>query len=37
MEDITLAQEEIKTLRKEIQGHIYRYHVLDDPIISDYE
>jgi len=37
MEDITLAQEELKTLRKEIQGHIYRYHVLDDPIISDYE
>ena len=28
---------EITRLQKEINYHNYRYHVLDDPIISDYE
>lgn len=28
---------ELKTLQREINYHNYRYHVLDDPIISDYE
>ncbi len=27
----------ISTLREEIRGHLYRYHVLDDPSISDAE
>jgi DNA ligase (NAD+) len=27
--------ERLKTLRKEINYHNYRYHVLDDPVISD--
>lgn len=30
-------QEKIDHLRKEINFHNYRYHVLDDPVISDYE
>jgi DNA ligase (NAD+) len=29
--------DEIHQLQKELQAHNYRYHVLDDPIISDYE
>jgi len=29
--------EEIKKLQKDINFHFYRYHVLDQPIISDYE
>jgi DNA ligase (NAD+) len=29
--------DEIQKLKKEINFHIYRYHVLDDPIISDLE
>ena len=30
-------QEEIRALQEELNGHGYRYYVLDDPIISDYE
>jgi DNA ligase (NAD+) len=30
-------QRRIDYLRKEINFHDYRYHVLDDPVISDYE
>lgn len=30
-------REELRNLQKEISFHNYRYHVLDDPIISDYE
>ncbi len=30
-------REEITRLQKEINFHNYRYHVLDDPILSDYE
>lgn len=30
-------REELLRLQKEISYHNYRYHVLDDPIISDYE
>ena len=29
--------EEIKNLQKELSEHNYRYHVLDEPTISDYE
>lgn len=29
--------EEIHKLQRELQEHNYRYHVLDEPIISDYE
>lgn len=29
--------QQIEQLRQEIQYHNYRYHVLDDPVISDYE
>ena len=31
------AREEIKKLRDELNEHSYRYYVLDDPSISDYE
>ena len=30
-------KEELEKLRQDIRYHNYRYHVLDDPIISDYE
>ncbi|AKA36593.1 NAD-dependent DNA ligase LigA [Flagellimonas lutaonensis] len=30
-------EQKIKTLRKELQEHNYRYYVLDEPTISDYE
>jgi DNA ligase (NAD+) len=30
-------KERLNALRKEINFHDYRYHVLDDPVISDYE
>ena len=30
-------QQEIRQLREELNHHGYRYYVLDDPIISDYE
>ncbi len=33
----TDERRELKTLQREINYHNYRYHVLDDPIISDYE
>ena len=33
----TSSQEEIKKLREEIHYHNYRYHVMDSPLISDYE
>ena len=36
MPDLTEI-EEIKRLQKEINFHNYRYHVLDQPLISDYE
>lgn len=31
------AQQQINLLRKELHDHNYRYYILDDPIISDYE
>ena len=31
------AIEEIHKLQRELQEHNYRYHVLDEPTISDYE
>ncbi len=31
------AQQQILLLRKELHDHNYRYYILDDPIISDYE
>jgi len=31
------AQERARTLRKEIEDHNYRYHVLDQPLIDDHE
>ncbi len=34
MDDV---QARIEQLRKEINYHLYRYHTLDDPVISDYE
>jgi DNA ligase (NAD+) len=30
-------KKEYKKLKEEVQYHNYRYHVLDDPVISDYE
>lgn len=36
MDDIALKQE-LDELKKEINYHLYRYHVLDDPVISDLE
>ncbi|MEO0084085.1 MAG: NAD-dependent DNA ligase LigA [candidate division WOR-3 bacterium] len=33
----TQAKKEIEKLRKEINYHNYRYYVLNDPVISDYE
>ena len=35
--EIQNEREELLRLQKEIRHHNYRYHVLDDPIISDYE
>ncbi len=32
-----VAKKEIEKLRKEIHFHNYRYYVLNDPVISDYE
>lgn len=29
------AEERLRDLRKQVEYHIYRYHVLDDPVISD--
>ncbi|EKD88541.1 MAG: hypothetical protein ACD_34C00478G0002, partial [uncultured bacterium] len=29
--------DEIKKLQNDINVHFYRYHVLDQPLISDYE
>ena len=34
---LTIIQARINELRKVINFHNYRYHVLDDPVISDYE
>ena len=31
------AKERIQTLRKELHDHNYRYYILDNPIVSDYE
>ncbi len=33
----TLLHQRLDTLRREVNFHNYRYHVLDDPVISDYE
>lgn len=35
--NLAAAKQEIERLRKEINLHNYRYYVLNDPIISDYE
>ena len=34
MEEI---KNQIESLREELHDHNYRYYILDDPIISDYE
>ena len=36
-ENSTSLQQRLEQLRKEIHYHNYRYHVLDDPVISDAE
>ena len=35
--DTSSERDELKKLQNELNYHNYRYHVLDDPIISDYE
>ncbi len=35
--DTTSRLQRLEQLRREINYHNYRYHVLDDPVISDYE
>ncbi|HSV85292.1 MAG TPA: NAD-dependent DNA ligase LigA [Levilinea sp.] len=35
--DTETTHQEIESLRREISYHNYRYHVLDQPLISDYE
>jgi len=35
--DPSSTKQQIDGLRRELQFHNYRYHVLDDPVISDYE
>lgn len=35
--DIDLIRQRLEELRREIHYHNYRYHVLDAPLISDYE
>lgn len=35
--DTSSERDELKRLQNELNYHNYRYHVLDDPIISDYE
>jgi DNA ligase (NAD+) len=35
--DSQSLSERVEQLRREINFHNYRYHVLDDPVISDYE
>lgn len=37
MEGNSLLRTEMEKLIEEINFHNYRYHVLDSPIISDYE
>ena len=34
---MTTLHDQIEALRDEIREHLHRYHVLDDPVISDYE
>jgi DNA ligase (NAD+) len=34
---MTQVEQEINALREELQQHNYRYYVLDQPVISDYE
>jgi DNA ligase (NAD+) len=34
---MTDSRQDYEALKKEINFHNYRYHVLDDPVISDYE
>ncbi len=36
-QDIEALQKELEKLRREINYHNHRYHVLDSPVISDYE
>ncbi len=35
--DTNSLQDELKSLREQIHYHNYRYHVLDDPVVSDVE
>jgi DNA ligase (NAD+) len=35
--DTNLLKSEYQTLKEELHFHNYRYHVLNDPVISDYE
>jgi len=37
MEETSAIEQEIEQLRREINHHNYRYHVLDSPVISDAE
>ena len=37
MSTYSISHDRLLQLRKEIHYHNYRYHVLDDPVISDYE
>lgn len=37
VQDLEKLRQRLEQLRREIHYHNYRYHVLDDPIISDYE
>ena len=34
---MTDIEKRVAELRAEINYHLYRYHTLDDPVISDYE
>ncbi len=36
-EDLDALHQKLEKLRRDIHYHNYRYHVLDDPVISDYE
>ena len=35
--DLNKIKEKINALRREIDDHNYRYHVLDQPLIDDYQ
>ena len=34
---VTDEKNRVEALRQQIHFHNYRYHVLDDPVISDFE